>query len=485
MDWSYELLNPAERLLWQRLSVFAGGCALDAAEAVCSDEGLERGRVVTALGSLAAKSLVIADRRQGDEARYRLLEMVRQYGAEKLAAAGDTVRVRQRQRDYYLPARETTGLPPDPRPHFQWPKDLAAEIDNLRLAVDWSFSDPTDIEAGPRLVMAINNRWPPHQEYVDWYVRAVAFCSGQPDLPAGLHANLLGQAAMAMTLNDPQMALVWGRQAVAMSRRLLPEGKQDLMWHLYVLGNHYLEALRDAEQAVGPISEAETIFLELWPDEASQASERWMMGFRTFLNAHIAKQQGRYRQAIALASESVRHYEASAAPFETIRPRICLGEAYLGLGEIDQARAHFLAAWHLRDNPSTYSAKLECAYALRWVGVADFRLGHLAEALTTCHASLRLAAEVPDRNIIASGLGLAALIEASQGQSLRAATLSGASAALWQKQGRRPWDDCSLEACLPGWLARPDQAALASAFEQGGRLDFEQAVAYALGEPAE
>ena len=75
---------------------------------------------------------------------------------------------------------------------------------------------------------------------------------------------------------------------------------------------------------------------------------------------------------------------------------------------------------------------------------------------------------------------MAALIEAAQGQALRAATLSGAAAALGKRQGRRPWDDSSSDTLLPGWRERPDQAAIGEAIELGQAMDADEAVAYAL-----
>ena len=113
LDWSYNLLNDPEQILLQRLSVFAGGWTLDAAETVCTGEGLATAQVLDLLASLADKSLVLfepTDRREGraffagEEAssRYRLLETVRQYAAERLAMGGETDRVRLRHRDYFL-----------------------------------------------------------------------------------------------------------------------------------------------------------------------------------------------------------------------------------------------------------------------------------------------------------------------------------------------------------------------------------------------
>src|SRR5258708_10049189 len=132
IDWSYQLLNEAERLLLQRLSVFAGGCTLEAAEAVCAGEGLESDQVLDLLASLVAKSMVAADRQPGEGLRYRLFETVRQYGEEKLYAAGQSARLRTRHRDYFLAFVEATQPYLQSRDWLIWQRKLAGDVDNLR-----------------------------------------------------------------------------------------------------------------------------------------------------------------------------------------------------------------------------------------------------------------------------------------------------------------------------------------------------------------
>ncbi len=89
IDWSYNLLSKEERLLLQRLSVFAGGWTLEAAEAVCAGDGVEADDVLDLMTQLVNKSLVISEREQGREARYRMLETIRQYASERLLEAGE------------------------------------------------------------------------------------------------------------------------------------------------------------------------------------------------------------------------------------------------------------------------------------------------------------------------------------------------------------------------------------------------------------
>jgi hypothetical protein len=105
IDWSYDLLHEREKRVLQRLSVFAGGWTLTAAERVCTGSGVEAQEVVDLLTSLVDKSLVIAEQNEQNY-RYRLLETVRQYAREELLKSGDGETVRERHRDYFLALAE-------------------------------------------------------------------------------------------------------------------------------------------------------------------------------------------------------------------------------------------------------------------------------------------------------------------------------------------------------------------------------------------
>jgi predicted ATPase len=109
MDWSYDLLSEEEQRLLRRLSVFAGGFTLGAAESVGAGEGIGEDEVLDLLASLVDKSLVIVSERDGGT-RYRLLETVRQYGREKLEASADAEAVRRRHAEFYLALAEGPDL---------------------------------------------------------------------------------------------------------------------------------------------------------------------------------------------------------------------------------------------------------------------------------------------------------------------------------------------------------------------------------------
>jgi predicted ATPase/class 3 adenylate cyclase len=136
IDWSYQLLAELEQRLLARLAVFAGGCTLDAAETVCSGEGIDPDTVFELLASLVARSLVVTEE-HGPETHYRLLETIRQYGEERLTETGETDRWQARHADYYVDVLQQIRHH-DRREEVFWAVRLNAEQDNLLAAWSWA-----------------------------------------------------------------------------------------------------------------------------------------------------------------------------------------------------------------------------------------------------------------------------------------------------------------------------------------------------------
>jgi predicted ATPase/class 3 adenylate cyclase len=151
IDWSYQLLAETEQRLLARLSVFAGGCTLEAAETVCGGDGIDPDTVFVLLAGLVARSLVVTEE-HGPETRYRLLETIRQYGEERLDEAGDTERWRARHADYYTGVLSRIREPAhDPQAGVFWAVRLSAEQDNLLAAWSWAI-DTRNIDTAFRML---------------------------------------------------------------------------------------------------------------------------------------------------------------------------------------------------------------------------------------------------------------------------------------------------------------------------------------------
>jgi len=136
ITWSYELLNENERLLLQHLSVFSGGCSLESVEAVCKPLGTEEANVLDDIMSLGEKSLLFHEE-SGEESRFRMLQVVREFAFECLSSTARIITVQRRHGEYFLNlAQEAEREMWGPQGAF-WVKRLEREHDNLRVALEW------------------------------------------------------------------------------------------------------------------------------------------------------------------------------------------------------------------------------------------------------------------------------------------------------------------------------------------------------------
>ncbi|CAG6393542.1 winged helix-turn-helix domain-containing protein [Streptomyces cocklensis] len=160
VDWSWDLLPDDERAVLRRAAVFAGGWTQTAAEAVCADgDTIEPDDVLDLMAALVEKSLVVAQHHQGTgPVRYRMLESIRAYGAERLAEAGETARVHRAHAAYFL----DVALAADPHlrsaEQLEWLRLLSEERDNLQAALHRSL-DADDIHGAMRLIAALSSYW--------------------------------------------------------------------------------------------------------------------------------------------------------------------------------------------------------------------------------------------------------------------------------------------------------------------------------------
>jgi predicted ATPase/class 3 adenylate cyclase len=219
IDWSYELLSkPGQRML-DRLSVFAGGFTLDAAEAVTVGEAVERQDVLDLLASLVSRSLVEADTR-GPETRYRLLETIRDYAQELLDRRGETSRIRSRHARWYASYAESVAAAHSAAPDdFEWDDELDREVDNLRAAFTWAV-DTRDSDTALRLlgnvpVPGVSNVALAFRSGAEGAI-ALPGASEHPNLPAALAAT----ASFAHQRGETDLAVRLSDEALAAERRL-------------------------------------------------------------------------------------------------------------------------------------------------------------------------------------------------------------------------------------------------------------------------
>jgi predicted ATPase/class 3 adenylate cyclase/tetratricopeptide (TPR) repeat protein len=201
INWSYDLLPEPDRALLRQMSVFAGGCTLDAAEAVCVPLGTKGGDVLELLSQLANKSLVVIDDGAG-EARYRLLENVLHYAREKLFETGEYSAARERHLKYFLGLAERAELELV-RPHVvEWIQRLEIELDNIRAALKWSLTSQAP-ELGLRLANALLWFWAEGgyvRDGYDWLTELLNHPQAQSHTRA--RARALGVMGFFLALGD-------------------------------------------------------------------------------------------------------------------------------------------------------------------------------------------------------------------------------------------------------------------------------------------
>jgi predicted ATPase/DNA-binding SARP family transcriptional activator len=225
IDWSYQLLSEAERLVFRRLSVFQGGWTLEAAEQVCAGEGVEAGTVAAMLGSLVDKSLVLAETTAEGGTRYRLLETLREYGQRQLAESGEVELTCQRHADCYLRLAEEAQLAMYTPDEPVWAVRLAPDEDNLFAAIQRSLDRDLGAAAlriGSALSQYLADTARRRSEYVELMARALDMHPAVTPLQRGrvlrqvafsYHIGGNSKRAQAATEEALQLARASGDQA--------------------------------------------------------------------------------------------------------------------------------------------------------------------------------------------------------------------------------------------------------------------------------
>jgi predicted ATPase/class 3 adenylate cyclase len=247
IDWSYDLLSTAQQRLLARLAVFAGGCTLEAAEAVCAGEPIEGDDVLELLARLVACSLVVADDASTDT-RYRLLETIRQYGEERLAEAGETDALRLRHGAYYQEFAAAVRDHVYGPGQVEWGARLARERDNLLVAmaraldshnVDLAFGLFCQLPVGPAQI----------NDLVFFDPAPLLELTGAAD-DAGYANTVMAAAFRAWERGDAAHGLALCDQALAVERRLGPAPGLPVAISASALQGQIAQAAGATEEAV-------------------------------------------------------------------------------------------------------------------------------------------------------------------------------------------------------------------------------------------
>jgi predicted ATPase/DNA-binding CsgD family transcriptional regulator len=430
IDWSHGLCSPREQLLWARLSVFARGFDLAAVEAVCSGGGIADDEMLDLVAGLVDKSILQAEETSGSM-RYRMLETIREYGVERLAALSAQGDLRDRHRNYYRTLAERSEREWFGPRQVTWAASLGLDHANLRAALESCLLQPT-AETGLAFASTL------------WFYWS---CCGY-----------LGEGRHWL---DQLLALDRGRTR-SRSRALWAAGS------LAVLQG-------DVPAAMPLLSECEDLATAL-DDQSSLAWAHQYLGLATLFAGDVSR-------ATDLLADAVQRHKAVGNLVGTALSLFLFGSALSFGGEFDRSVA---AARECVEFAANHGEQWCHSYGLYQLGLAAWQQGEAAKTEDLALSSVRLRRPFHDLLGLALSIDMAAWATAAQGRAERAAVLLGAAQALWRPVGALEFGFTDMV----GWNDQSHKRARGdlgdrmfdAAFAKGMQLSSDEIVAYALGE---
>jgi predicted ATPase/DNA-binding winged helix-turn-helix (wHTH) protein len=469
MDWSYDLLNPAEQKLFRRLSVFVGGCNLEGVEAVCDTKGDLDLDLLEGMGSMVDKSLVLQAPPANGEVRFVMLETIREYALEKLEVSGEESSTKRAHAAYCLvlaeeaPAEQTGAQSAGQMEHF------VADNGNFRAALEW-LTDTGDAEWGMRLGAALFRFWETREYLTEGRARLGKLLK----LPRAAAATkfraraLFAAGVLAGGQGDYLAADELVRESLDIARQF-DDGQGVAV---------SLNALAVLAQDRGDLAAAHALFeesLEVWRELGDSKDVA-----RSLSNlANVATMQGDHARASSL-------YEECLAIFQGLGDRTGVAWSLNSQGDVARDRGDKLAARELYGQGLAIFRELGDRWGIAGT-LAD--LGNMAREerdFSAAHSlyreSLKIFQQLEHKRGIARLLECFACAAAAQGHSERALRLAGAAAALRQNIGAplTPAEKTKLESHLE--CARPglSETSSAAAWLEGWELPVERAIEEAL-----
>ncbi len=474
IDWSYALLTPEEQTLLQRLAVFEAGCTLDTAEAVCASDGIEREQVLELLSSIVSKSLVVAETLTRTQARYRLLETIRDYALEKLNVSGEAARLRNRHLDLFLARAEEAA----PKLHgaYQnlWLNWLESEHDNLRSALAWSL-ESRRIEAGLRLANALSDFWYMRgfsREGRTWLERLLAQASDE--ISAIVRAKAIVYAGrIAGLLGDWAVAKERGQEAFDLCEAAGDEAKPVLA---FALGNLGGEAW-----ASGDYLTADSYF-ERSNELHREMGDKQSLCLGLLVQAPTAISMGKYASARALLEEGL---SLAREIGDSYRAALILD--YLGdVARCEQDYGRAQAAYEQSlSSLNEIGAARDTAGVLHNLAHTHLHQGEVERALALFSESMRLQRAQGNPEGIAECLTGFAALATVRGRPADAARLLAATVQLGGRNAAPLWpaERVEYEHYLSSVRAQLTDKEFEVAQGKGRTLTMEQAMEYALSLP--
>ena len=472
IEWSYDLLSEKERLLFQRLAVFVGGWALEAAEAVCSGDGIETGEILNLLSQLVDKSLVLVDHSNPRETRYRRLETIRQLAYEKLLISRAINEMRNRHYVYFLDFGEQADQEMNRSSKQDWKDRLELDRDNFRAAFEWCVSDENTRAALCLLGgWSINGRLP-FGEIEDKYNRILAL--REINAYPKLYARLLNHMAGANWLRgDTQHAKSFAEESQTIWLRLGETGEPGLAACLEILGavaiseKSFMTAQSFLEKSMG--------LYQKHGDESGGARVILRLGDK-------AMTEGRYDEAAEQYLKALEIWKKVDAVFGVPATSNELGELARVQGDYARAGKFYQQAVEGARKLHDHTLLSISLFNYAW---ASLHTGAIQQAKVLFKESLEL--DVKDGSTVGITYCLTGFagVLGMLGKPEEAAQLFGAAECFFKESGagtREPADQKEVDHFLAVVHEQLDEVTFAKAWALGSEMTLEQAIAFALVE---
>jgi predicted ATPase/class 3 adenylate cyclase len=469
IDWSYNLLSEDEQILFRRLSIFAGGCSLDAAEALCR-RGLKID-VLDGLESLVDKSLLLQYEQHDGEPRFRMLETIREYAMERLAESGEEDDVACEHASIYVALGEESEPQLHKPEQLERFKQLETEHDNLRGALYWSLKSG-EVETALRLSTSVWHFWWVRghlSEGRKWLEATLELAATKSDRSPEHAKALYALAVFSRNFRDAPSVIRYSKESAALAREI--NDKVSLGWALIL-------------QAIGLLMQGE-------PAQARAAAEGavtvlrdggyagWDMANVLLRYAMILMSQRDVAQAREKMEAALTLFRQLGDRWGTSQALNMMGDIARMQGDYDRANTLYTESLHLYRE---LGVKRDIPASLHNLGHVALARGDNSKATEFFKEGLTLHQELGDKFGAAECVvGLAGVAAATQ-QPIRAARLLGISLRLREALKDTSWlvERTTYERYAADVRAGLDEASWRVALQEGQAMSMEQAIEYAL-----
>jgi len=486
MQWSYDLLQPSEQMLFRRMSVFTGGATLEAIEAVCNTDGAVELDILEGVGSLVDKSLVRQEATSTTasstvgrerEPRFGMLETMREYARELLESAepegGEGIH--RQHATYYMTLAEQGREGIQGPLQEIWLDRLEVEHDNVQAAMKWAVGQgdaETALRLGGELWMFRGFR-----AYLDEGYQRLREALGLPEAEVRNRVRavaLRGASLMSRYQRDQPSARAYIEESISILRELGPEERGELGIAL-VMYSSDLAYAGEHEDARGAVDEGISLL--------RHAGNKWSLSDGLFMGGFAAT----VMDDLTAAKEA---YEESITLCREVGNTWILSHALNSLGDLSRMMGDYARAREVYEESLSLFRRLDVRIdipaSLHNLGHVALAQGEIEEAKRLFIEALHLHTSYRNRSGIAESLAGLAGVAGAEKQPERAARLFGASASATpqERPGPQDWaaEQADYERILASTQAQLDEATWETAWQEGRAMKMEQAIEYALRE---